>query len=499
MKQTVRRLSLPLLLATLAAAPARAQDPAQDSAPHPAHDPASHPRVQQALALAEVWLDAQRDYLQIPGLSVGIVYDQHTLWSRGFGYADRERRTPATPATLYSICSISKLFTGIGVMQLRDAGRLRLDDPVARHLDWFRIRRTDPDAPEVTVAGILTHSSGLPRETAHPYWTGPEFAFPTREQIIESISSQETLYPAYTYYQYSNLGLTLAGEVVAAASGAPYEEYVRKHVLEPLGLRSTYIDMPEQHRGGRLATGYSAITRQGAREPVRFFAARGIAPAAGYASSVEDLARFAAWQFRVLDRKGGEEVLSRNSLREMQRVHWVDPDFETTRGLGFGVWRSGNQTFVGHGGSCPGFRSQLLLKPDEKVAAIFMANAQGVNASQFAQRLYDIVSPALKAAVTDTAAAARQPDASLARYAGIYDLGFAGEMAVVQWEDGLAAVGLPTMDPLQELTRLRKVGEHTFRRVREHDQLGETVVFEIGPDGRATRMVWHSNQFRRVR
>jgi CubicO group peptidase (beta-lactamase class C family) len=418
MKRIYRRLPLLLALATFAAAPAAASAAAQSPAAATAPDPASHPRVQQALALAEVWLDAQRDYLQIPGLSVGIVHDERTLWSRGFGHADRERRTPATPATLYSICSISKLFTGVGVMQLRDDGRLRLDDPVARHLDWFRIRRTDPDAPEITVAGILTHSSGLPRESAHPYWTGPEFAFPTREQIVESISSQETLYPASTFFQYSNLGLTLAGEVVAAASGMPYERYVRERILEPLGMRSTYVDMPEQHRGARLATGYSAITRRGTREPVRFFAARGIAPAAGFASSVEDLARFASWQFRVLDRKGGEEVLSRNSLREMQRVHWIDPDFETTFGLGFAVWRQGNQTFVGHGGSCPGFRSQLLLKPDEKIAAIVMANAQGVNTSHFVQGLYDLVSPALRAAARDTAGAAPRPDASLARYAG---------------------------------------------------------------------------------
>jgi CubicO group peptidase (beta-lactamase class C family) len=459
---------------------------------------AAHPRVHQALQLMEVWLDAQRDYLQIPGLSVGVVHDQQLIWSAGFGFAHREHQVAATPSTLYSICSISKLFTSIAVMQQRDEGRLRLDDPVGRHLDWFSIRRTEPDAPEITIANILTHSSGLPRESDHGYWTGPEFLFPTREQIIQRIASQETLYPADQFFQYSNLGLTLAGEIVAAASGMPYEQYIRQRVLEPLGLRSTYAEMPEQHRGGRLATGYTAMERDGTRKPVAFFASRGIAPAAGYASSVEDLASFASWQFGVLDRRGGENVLQRNTLREMQRVHWVDPDMETMSGLGFWISRRAGTTFTGHGGSCPGFRSQLLTDNEGRIAIILLANAQGVAARQFADRLYDIVAPALKAA-RDTAQVARPGRPSLAPYTGTYTIGFSGETAIVEWEDGLAAIDLPSMDPVEGLIKLRPVGEHTFRRVRKDGSLGEPVVFELDTDGRAAHMRWHSNLFRRLR
>ena len=88
------------------------------------------PRVVDALNLLDVWFDAQQQYGNIPGISAAVVYDQELLWSRGFGYADVERGIEATPKTMYSICSISKLFTSIGVMQLRDLGHLRLDDPV---------------------------------------------------------------------------------------------------------------------------------------------------------------------------------------------------------------------------------------------------------------------------------------------------------------------------------------------------------------------------------
>lgn len=483
MKRT--RILAVVVLLIAAAVPARAQSPADD------------PRVAAALELLKVWLDAERAYNEIPGVSAGVVYDQQLLWSGGYGHADLDRKAPATPGTIYSICSISKLFTSLGVMQLRDAGRLRLDDPVSKHLPWFTIKRTAPDGPEITIEGLLTHASGLPRESNQPYWTGPDFAFPTHEQIVEGLSKQETLYPAETYFQYSNLGLTLAGEVVAAASGQPYPEYVRRHILDPLGLKSTTPEMPESERGKRLATGYGAITREGTRRPLPFFMVRGIAPAAGYASTIEDLGRFASWQFRLLA-KGGTDVINVNTLREMQRVHWVDPDFETTWGLGFTVWRSDGKTFTGHGGSCPGYRTQLLLKPDEKVATIFMANALGVNSQQWAQRMYDIVAPAINAAVK-TDDKPKAPDPELSKYLGTYDASFGGEIAIVRWEDGLGMLNLPTMEPVKNLTKLKKVGEHTFRRVRKDEALGEAIVFEMGPDGRPLRLVWHNNYYPRVR
>ena len=461
--------------------------------PGPGPTLAEHRRVAQALELARVWLEAQRAYDQIPGVSAAIVHDQAVLWAGGYGLADLAAPRPAAADTIYSICSISKLFTAVAVMQQRDAGRLRLDDPVARHLPWFTIKPAEGESEAVTVEGLLTHASGLPRESDYPYWTGPEFAFPTRDQIIARVSGQQMLYPAETFWQYSNLGLTLAGEVAAATSGLPYAELVQRNILGPLALSSTTPEMPAAQRGKRLATGYSGLGREGRRTPVPFFTTNGIAPAAGYASTVEDLARFASWQFRLLS-KGGTEVLKATTLREMQRVHWVDPDFSNSYGLGFAVWRSGDKTFVGHGGSCPGFRSQLLLRPDERVATVFMANAQGVDSRQYAQRLYDIVGPAIAESSKQPVKADTPVEGTLAAYTGTYASSFsASETAVVLWEDGLAMLPLPTTDPMAALVRLKKVGDHTFRRVRKDDSLGEPIVFELGPDGKARRYVQHSN------
>jgi CubicO group peptidase (beta-lactamase class C family) len=460
---------------------------------------AEHPKVVQAMELLRVWLDAQRDYDRLPGLSAAVVQDQQVVWSGGVGVTDLAKNTPATDQTIYSICSISKLFTSIAVMQQRDAGKLRLDDPATKFLPWLTIRQTAPDYGPATVEGMLTHASGLPRESDHPYWTGPDFPFPTRDQIVERIGKQETLYPAETHYQYSNLAMTLLGEIVAATSGRGYADYVTANILRPLGLTSTAPEMPDPAKEPRLARGYGSPTRQGTREPVAPFQVRGIAAAAGYSSTAQDLAAFAQWQFRVLGGKAGNGVLAMNTLREMQRIHWAEPDLQTTYGLGFSIWRNaGNTTFVGHGGSCPGYRSQLLLQPKDKVATVFLTNAM-TNASTYARAMYDIMGPALIAAAKDTGAV-KPVVASLAAYAGTYnDQPFGSESAVVPWEDGLAMLDLPTMNPAGDLTRLRKTGEHTFRRVRADGELMEPYVFTMGPDGKATSYTVHQNPYRRIR
>jgi CubicO group peptidase (beta-lactamase class C family) len=476
----MRQYALLLLLITLAA-PCLGQRSIEQ-----------HPRVREALALLEIWVDAQRAYQQIPGISMAVVHDQELLWSKGFGYANREQQISATPQTIYSICSISKLFTSVAVMQLRDAGKLRLDDRLAQHLEWFDIQDKFPDAPPVTIRGILTHSSGLPRESDYPYWSPPDFPFPTREQLIERVSEQEELYPAFEYFQYSNLGLSLAGEIVAAASGEAYGDYIQRTVLDPLDMNATYSDIPVDQHGSAMAQGYSARMRDGSRPPVKVFQARGIAPAAGYASTVEDLGKFASWQFRVLHH-GADELLLRNTLREMYRVHWLDPDWETKWGLGFSTWRANDKTYVGHGGSCPGYRSQLAIEPTGKLATIFMANASGVNSGLFARRAQEIMGPAISEAV-DTSETGEPPEAGLDIYTGSYSTApWGGEIAVIVWKGNLALMSLPTDNPLQSLTELKKTGEHTFRRVRSDKSLGEEIRFDIGPDGKASRMWRHSN------
>ncbi len=192
----------------------------------------NHPDVVSNIKLLEAWIESQMAYRGLPGMSVGVVYENKVVWARGFGYSNLEKKTPATPATIYRMASVTKTFTATAIMQLRDAGKLNLDDPVAKYLPWFKVKSEFNDAPVITIRHLLTHTSGLPRESAFPYWSDNNF--PTAEQMKAMLPNQEAVFAPETKWKYSNLALALAGEIVAAVSGEPYDVYERKHILEPL-------------------------------------------------------------------------------------------------------------------------------------------------------------------------------------------------------------------------------------------------------------------------
>ena len=440
------------------------------------------------LALLEQWLAAQRAYDRLPAVSAAIVHDQDLLWSGAFGHADLERKEPAAPDTIYGICSISKLFTGIAAMQLRDQGKVRLDDPVANLLPWFDIEQAHAGSPDITLGGMLTHSAGLPRESDSPYWMGPDFPFPTRDEIREKLGSQSTLYPAERYFQYSNLGLTLVGEIVAQVSGQDFEAYVREHILAPLELADTDTGFPTDRREPRIATGYAFPDRDGAIAALPRYDARGITPAAGFASTALDLARFASWQFRV--RAGAENpVLAPNTLREMQRVHWMDWDWQTSWGLAFGIYRIGERTLTGHGGSCPGFNTRLYIDPLSRYGVAVMANRNSANVDGYATTMLDI----LEGGGAPGEAGDDTMPANLADYVGSYDMQpWSGEALVFRWQDSLAMTWLPTMQPLEGMERLQHVEGDRFRTIRSDEQPGHEVFFSRDDEGRVSHVHFHS-------
>ena len=329
------------------------------------------PEVRAALDIVSAWVEGQRAYSGLPGASLAVVHDQTLVWAAGFGWADVEHRRPATAETLYRIASITKTFTATAILQLRDAGRLQLDDPLTRHLPWFSIASRHGDAPPITIRHLLTHTSGLPREAAFPYWT--DFDFPTAERLREGLTRQEGVLPTETQWKYSNLALALAGDIVQAVSGEPYAAYVKGHILDPLGMKDTLVLSPAPD-DLRLARAYGRRMPDGSRAPAPHVDTRGISAAANMTTSVTDLARFAMLQLRE-GPMGGAQILRGSTLREMQRIHWLEPDWQAGWGLGFRIQRLSGKTSFGHGGSLPGYRTQLRIWPAEKLAVIAMTNA----------------------------------------------------------------------------------------------------------------------------
>lgn len=450
----------------------------------------------EAFQLIETWLQAQKDYEQLPGITASVVEDQEIIWNGSFGQANPEGSVSAKPETLFSICSISKLFTSVAIMQLYDQGKLRLDDRISELLPWYDLEQKFPSSGPITVRNLLTHSSGLPREANFPYWTAPNFEFPGRKKIIEGLEQQETLYPSSTYLQYSNLGLTLLGEVVEEVSGVPYEQYVQNNILTPLRLEQTRTELPEDLYGQELAVGYGALEREGGRDKINLFDANGLKAAAGYSSNVLDLSKFAMWQFRLLD-SHQKEILKPSTLENMHNVHWTDPDFSSTWGLGFSVWKGPDgKKWVSHGGSCPGYRTVLQLNPSEKRAYVVMINAGGTSPSKYAAGLNAILEKYEQAETTPGA-----PDRQeLQQFSGYYSTQpWGSEVYITPWKGKLAVMDLPTDNPAKGLTLYQHVKGDIFRRIRDNGALGEELVFERDAAGDIFRYKTHGNYYPKIK
>jgi D-alanyl-D-alanine carboxypeptidase len=456
---------------------------------------AQRPDVKAALDVLSAWIEGQRAYSGLPGASLGVIHDQELVWAAGFGWADTERRVPATAETRYRIASITKTFTATALLQLRDAERLQLDDPLTKHLPWFAITTRHTDAPPITIRHLLTHTSGLPREAAFPYWT--DFEFPTPERLREGLTRQEGILATETQWKYSNLALALAGDVVEAASGESYAAYVKAHILDPLGMKDTLVLAPAED-DPRLARGYGRRMPDGRRTPAPHVDTRGISAAANMTTSVVDLARFAMLQFRD-GPTGGAQILRGSTLREMQRIHWLEPDWQAGWGLGFRIQRLNGKTSFGHGGSLPGYRTQLRIWPADKLAVIAMTNADDGDPMTLSERAQQYVGPPIAKATAKDDTPAPEPD--WGRYAGRYRSRW-GDTQVLLVEHGLLLIDPTLPDPMLMAIRLHPMEgrAHTFRADAKdgYQSHGEPVVFELDAGGRVRRMRVGQNYFEAV-
>jgi CubicO group peptidase (beta-lactamase class C family) len=338
----------------------------------------------------------------------------------------------------------------------------------------------------VTIRHLLTHSGGLPREAAFPYWYDNHF--PTREEVIEALPRQEAPYPPEVAWKYSNLGLTLAGEIVAAVSGEPFERYLRRHVLDPLGMTATEV-VPSPTTP--LATGYGRRMPDGSRAVRPFSDIRGITPAGGLASTVEDLARYAALQFRD-GPAGGSQILKGSTLREMHRVHWLMPDWKSGRGLGFHIVHRSDGDLVGHGGWLGGYQSAFYFRPRDKIAVIALFNADDAlpypgAPDSVIDRAFQWVAPAMVKAVTPPAPAP-EPRPEWDRYVGKYRSPW-GDAQVLIHNGSLVLINPTESDPSATQATLAPLAEHTFRLEggSPSGPHGEKVVFEL-KDGKVHRV-----------
>jgi CubicO group peptidase (beta-lactamase class C family) len=293
----------------------------------------------------------------MPSVSATVFRGGDVVWEEALGIASADPQDAATPGHQYRIGSITKTFTAVLVLQLRDEGRLELDAP---------LRDLLPEAPVgPTVRQSLAHLSGFQREPPGDIWE--TMRPPTREELIAGLEDAElVLRPAFRWH-YSNLAFGLLGELVERRRGSPYGDVLRERVFEPLGLsRTTLVPEPPVARG-YLVEPYS----DGLRPEPDVVVPETTAAMGQLWSTTGDLARWGSFLAA-----GDDAVLARSTLDEMTLVQTMVDARRWTLGWGLGLElvRRGDRVFAGHGGAMPGFLAALVIERETGIGAAVLTN-----------------------------------------------------------------------------------------------------------------------------
>jgi CubicO group peptidase (beta-lactamase class C family) len=343
------------------------------------------PRVRATAPAVDSIFRAWAEREHLPGFAYGVVLDGELVYAAGFGAANLERDLSASPGTLFRIASMSKSFTAMAILQLRDAGKLRLDDPISRYLpEAGALKLLTADAPAITIRHLLTHSAGFPEDNP---WGDRQLA--ESDEMLRGLLADGVPFSNATgvAYEYSNLGFALLGQIVQVVSSETLPSYTRREIFEPLGMRSTVWEF-DRAAADRLALGYAWQDDRWVHVPHEHHGSFGAM--GGLITSIEDFARYvelhlSAWPPRN-DADAGP--LRRSSLREMHqpwRFAGLMPDFRypdgrscpSARAYGYGLrWQQdcAGRVMVGHSGGLPGFGSNWVMLPDFGLAVISFDN-----------------------------------------------------------------------------------------------------------------------------
>lgn len=409
---------------------------------------------------------AQRSW-RAPGVSVGVVRDGHLVWSAHVGSARLGTSPePATDDTQFMIGSVTKTFTALTVMSLRDEGRLSLDDTLETYLPGTKHAR-------VPLRQMLAHASGLQREPIGNIWESLEA--PEREEFLAGVEQAEQVLPSHHAFHYSNLAYGLLGAVVERVTGQDWEHVVRERVLDPLGMTRTGL-VPAEDR----AVGYQVDPYAGTAGEEPLFRLGATAPLGGLWSTVADMGRYAAYVASPDDR-----VVQPETVEEMCRpIIMTDVDgWSGAYGLGFGMGRRGDRVYVGHGGAMPGFLTGLRVRRKDGVGAIVFANAtSGALTLGLATDLVEAVidaEPSLAAAWVP-----EQEQPSLTELLGLW--WSEGSPITFFVRDGELWSRLAEDEPLSE-TRYAAEGTDRFRAVAGRER-GEVLEVVRATDGSVDKL-----------
>jgi len=442
----------------------------------------------------------QLDAWEVPGCAVAAVRGGRVELAGGWGLRDREAGLPVTQDTLFAIGSVTKAFTATTIGALVDEGLLAWDRPLRDYVPGVRLH--DPFASDrLTIVDLLSHRSGLPRHDLT--WLGQPAR--SRAEIVRALRFMPLSRDLRQEFQYCNLGYLVAGHVVEALSGVPWEDFLRDRLLGPLGMRRSNLSVDEMLADADHAAAYTR--RDGVVVSVPQRPLPSMAPAGAINSSAADMARWLLAQLA-----GGQlddvTVMSAATSKRQLTPHMLMPDAglmpgltQYAYGLGWAIGHYRDHKLAMHSGGIDGFATHCMLLPDDGIGVVVLTNTSSslmhmVVACRVLDELlgaepldvFGVLKPVFDSALAGSheAKAARRvvpgapPARPLSAYAGEYEHAGYGTLAIALDED--------TLKPSFGTMNLGLVHRHyeTFD-LTWHELTDQPVVFPLtflsDPDG----------------
>jgi CubicO group peptidase (beta-lactamase class C family) len=305
----------------------------------------------------------------LPSVAVTLIDDQDTILEGAFGTANFESDLPAESNTVYKVWSVAKVFTAIEIMRLVEDGQVDLDAPITEYLPDFSIQSRFPNSAPITIRSILTHRAGLPRNECH--WI--DFNEHALAGLIESLEDCRQAYPVNSRFKYSNIGFDLLGYLIQEMRGESFPDYMRKNLLQPIGMDNSAFLRAQIPAQLDFAPGYEYFKRtyypyeQG---DITSF------PSGNLYSTIEDMGLFAKFIFREGE-VNGEPIINPETLDEMFAEQFSSMRDPQPMGLGWKIANVlGSERMIWHdGGPGEGVGALVALLPERKLGVILIANS----------------------------------------------------------------------------------------------------------------------------
>ncbi|MFJ7646858.1 serine hydrolase domain-containing protein [Lysinibacillus sp. NPDC097279] len=324
-------------------------------------------------AAIQALLDDARHISGVPGMSISILVDNEVLYFSS-GYADREKELSASENTLYELASVSKAFTGLGILLLEEQGLLSMTDPVQKYLPWFTLKYQGRlvDMQSLTLNNFLHHTSGLTniRHTQIiPQGNTPDML----QKTVEMLADAELEFPPGEQYNYGTVNYDVLGLVIEMVSGQSYEDFMKKQVFQPLGLHQTYVYKEDAQATGQLAQGYRSSFFM--TTPFKAPDYAGNKPAGYIISNTKDMARWMGIQMGIV--QNVPEIFQ----KVIEKSHKGNMSVSSVNDMYYAAgWLvNADQTIIEHTGGNPNFRTEVVILPNERTAICLLSNGANTN------------------------------------------------------------------------------------------------------------------------